>query len=75
MCEVSCPRHSQRARAYGAEYTRAPARWGSKPSASPPPLTIDREIADRIVDILAESIADMEAEMLPAERDLWTEVV
>jgi putrescine---pyruvate transaminase len=33
-----------------------------------PPLTIDREIADRIVDILAESIAAMEADLLPAER-------
>jgi adenosylmethionine-8-amino-7-oxononanoate aminotransferase len=33
-----------------------------------PPLTIDRECADRIVDILAESIGAMEAELLPAER-------
>jgi adenosylmethionine-8-amino-7-oxononanoate aminotransferase/putative sterol carrier protein len=33
-----------------------------------PPLTIDRDCADRIVEILAESIAAMEAEMLPAER-------
>jgi alkyl sulfatase BDS1-like metallo-beta-lactamase superfamily hydrolase len=33
-----------------------------------PPLTIDRDIADQIVDILAESIAVMEAEFMPAER-------
>jgi adenosylmethionine-8-amino-7-oxononanoate aminotransferase len=33
-----------------------------------PPLTIDRECADRIVDILEESIAAMESVMLPRER-------
>lgn len=33
-----------------------------------PPLTIDRAIADQIVDILVESIAAMEAEMMPRER-------
>ena len=33
-----------------------------------PPLTIDRECADRIVDILAESIEAMETEFLPEER-------
>jgi adenosylmethionine-8-amino-7-oxononanoate aminotransferase/putative sterol carrier protein len=33
-----------------------------------PPLTIDRACADEIVDILAESIAAMEADLLPAER-------
>jgi adenosylmethionine-8-amino-7-oxononanoate aminotransferase len=37
-----------------------------------PPLTIDRDIADRIVDILAESIAAMEADLLPAERNRHT---
>ena len=35
-----------------------------------PPLTIDREIADRIVDILAESIAAVEADVMPRERAL-----
>jgi putrescine aminotransferase len=34
-----------------------------------PPLTIDRECADQIVDILAESIAVMEAQLMPAERN------
>lgn len=33
-----------------------------------PPLTIDRDHADRIVDLLAESIAAMQADLLPAER-------
>ncbi len=33
-----------------------------------PPLTIDRAIADQIIDLLAESIAVMEAEFMPAER-------
>ena len=33
-----------------------------------PPLTIDRECADRIVDILEESIAAMESVILPRER-------
>lgn len=33
-----------------------------------PPLTIDRETADRIVEILAESIEAMERDMMPAER-------
>ncbi len=33
-----------------------------------PPLTIDRDCADQIVEILAESIAAMEAALLPAER-------
>jgi hypothetical protein len=33
-----------------------------------PPLDIDRATADRIVDILVESIAAMEAELMPAER-------
>ncbi len=33
-----------------------------------PPLTIDRACADEIVEILADSIAAMEAELLPAER-------
>jgi putative sterol carrier protein len=33
-----------------------------------PPLTIDRQTADRIVEILAESIEAMEAAVMPAER-------
>lgn len=33
-----------------------------------PPLTIDRDCADQIVDILADSIAAMEADLLPAEQ-------
>lgn len=33
-----------------------------------PPLTIDTATADRIVDILAESVAAMEADLLAAER-------
>jgi putative sterol carrier protein len=33
-----------------------------------PPLTIDRETADRIVEILAESIEAMEAAVMPGER-------
>ncbi len=33
-----------------------------------PPLTIDRTTVDRMVEILAESIAAMEAELLPGER-------
>jgi putrescine aminotransferase len=33
-----------------------------------PPLTIDRDIADQIVDILVQSIEVMEAEFMPAER-------
>ncbi len=35
-----------------------------------PPLTIDRAIADRIVDILVESIAAMEADVMPRERQI-----
>ncbi|MFA5885648.1 MAG: aspartate aminotransferase family protein [Acidimicrobiia bacterium] len=34
-----------------------------------PPLTIDRECADRIVDILEESIAAMESVFVPEERE------
>ena len=34
-----------------------------------PPLTIDRTCADQIVEILAESIAAMEADLLPRERE------
>ena len=33
-----------------------------------PPLTIDRETADRMVEILAESIEAMEAAVMPGER-------
>ena len=33
-----------------------------------PPLTIDRETADRMVEILADSIEAMEAKVMPAER-------
>jgi adenosylmethionine-8-amino-7-oxononanoate aminotransferase/putative sterol carrier protein len=35
-----------------------------------PPLTIDEALADRMVDILAESIAAMEAALLPGEREM-----
>jgi putrescine---pyruvate transaminase len=35
-----------------------------------PPLTIDRDVADRIVEVLAESIAAMEADLLEREREL-----
>ncbi len=33
-----------------------------------PPLTIDRDCVDEMVDVLAQSIAAMEADLLPAER-------
>lgn len=33
-----------------------------------PPLTIDTDCVDRMIDILAESVEAMEAELLPAER-------
>jgi putrescine aminotransferase len=35
-----------------------------------PPLTIDEAVADRMVEILARAIEAMEAELMPAEREL-----
>lgn len=46
-------------------YVRA---MGTEVVGIAPPLTIDRACAERIVELLAESIATMEAELLPAER-------
>lgn len=46
-------------------YARA---MGTEVVGIAPPLTIDTALADRIVEILAESIAAMEAALLPAER-------
>src|SRR5690606_23890291 len=47
-------------------YARA---MGTEVVGIAPPLTIDRACADQIVEILAESIAAMEADLLPAERE------
>jgi adenosylmethionine-8-amino-7-oxononanoate aminotransferase/putative sterol carrier protein len=46
-------------------YARA---MGTEVVGLAPPLTIDTAVADRMVEILADSIAAMEAALLPAER-------
>jgi putrescine aminotransferase len=46
-------------------YARA---MGTEVVGIAPPLTIDTDIADRIVEILADSIEAMERELMPAER-------
>jgi len=48
-------------------YARA---MGTEVVGIAPPLTIDTATADRIVEILAESIAAMEADLMPAEREV-----
>jgi adenosylmethionine-8-amino-7-oxononanoate aminotransferase/putative sterol carrier protein len=64
MPHTACTRVEHEAWERGL-YCRA---MGTEVVGLAPPLTIDRGCADQIVDILAESIAAMEADMLPAER-------
>lgn len=64
MPHAACTRVEQEAWERGL-YCRA---MGIEVVGLAPPLTIDRACADQIVDILAESIAAMEADLLPAER-------